>query len=91
MTGTTIIKGAGTLVPAFEQISPGNVDKTSNPNLTVTRLQVLDKSELADYEILRLFNEPYFSYLTRTVSVWIGESFIATRCPGVSQRGARAW
>ena len=59
------IEGTGTMIPAFEQISPGVVDRNSSSYLTVTRLYVVDKSELANYEILRLFNEPYFSEVTR--------------------------
>ena len=59
------IKGTGTLVPAFEQISPGQVNQNSSSNLTVTRLYLFKKSGLTSYEIFRLVNEPYFPLVIR--------------------------
>ena len=63
------IKGTGTLVPAFAQISPGKVDRNSSSNLTVTRLYLFNTAAVTDYEIFRLFNEPYFPYVIKKFSI----------------------
>ena len=64
-----IIKGTGTLIPAFDQISPGVVNRNSRSNLTVTRLYMLVQSGLQDFEIFRIFNEPYFSIMPKEFRV----------------------
>ena len=64
-----IVGGVGTLVPGFDQISPGKVNRNSGSNMTLTRLYVVDWWGLADYEILRMFNEPCFSVITQKFRV----------------------
>lgn len=59
------IKAAGILVPGFDQTTPGEANRSSASNLTLTRLYMMDNSELRTFEVLRLFNEPYFSDLSR--------------------------
>ena len=56
------IKGSGTLVPAFQQTSPGIIDVNSGSNITLTRLYIKESS-LNDFEILRVYNEPTFAKL----------------------------
>ena len=63
------IKGTGTLVPAFDQISPGVVNRNSSSYLSLTRLYVVDKSDLAYFEVFRIFNEPYFTVVQREFRV----------------------
>jgi hypothetical protein len=57
------IKGTGTLVPAFDQISPGVVNISSGSHLNLTRLYIKDTSSLDKFEIFRVFNEPKFAML----------------------------